>query len=302
MAQITQNYSYLIASGLRKVIFNKYNSYPEQYSQIFNVHTSSKNFEEDAMTTGLGLFPVKEEGAAVAYDDPVQGWKKRYTHVEYGLAFRVSEVMQEDDLYSIMAKMGKALGKGAAESVEIVCADIFNNGFSTATANLGPDGKSLFATDHPLYKAGGTEQNRLTTDADLSVTSLRQAINDVADMRDHANLRQNTKPVKLLTHPNEEFAAIELLKSTLRHDTAENATNAFKKWGLTPIVNNFLTASKAWFLIADKDDHDLNFFWRRKFKVKTGEDFDTGDLKTKGTMRFVTSWGDFRGVYGSPGV
>ena len=258
MASISPNFEFLLAAGLRKVIFNKYKSYPEEYSFIFNVHSSDRQYEEDASVSGLGLFSTKDEGEAISYDDPVQGFKKRYTHVTYGLGFRVSEEMREDDFYSPMRRMARALGRSAAQTVEIVTADVFNNGFNTSYP--GADAKPLFATDHPLVKAGGTEQNKLSTDADLSVTSLRQAINDFEDFTDDAGLKMAVKP-RLLVVPNEsEWDAFELLKSSGRPDTANNAENAFQMLSLRPFVWHYLTDPDAWFLVEEKDDHELNFF------------------------------------------
>jgi len=40
------------------------------------------------------------------------------------------------------------------------------------------DGKVLFASDHPLVKAGGTQSNILATAADLDVASLELALTD----------------------------------------------------------------------------------------------------------------------------
>ena len=57
--------------------------------------------------------PQKDEGAGIVYDDPVSGPTKRYTHLTYGMGFRVTREMWEDDLYGKMKKMPKALGRSA---------------------------------------------------------------------------------------------------------------------------------------------------------------------------------------------
>ena len=49
-----------------------------------------------------------------------------------------------------------------ANTKQVKAANILNNGFSDAN---GGDGKTLFATDHPLV-SGGTNNNTQTTAAD----------------------------------------------------------------------------------------------------------------------------------------
>jgi phage major head subunit gpT-like protein len=299
MTTLSSNIPELVMAGLNMVIFEKYESYPEQFSRIYNVLESSKQYEDDVTMTGLGVFPVKPEGSSIVYDDPMRGFSKRYTHVTYALGFRVTREMMADDLYGPMRKMAKALGRSARQTVEIQAASLFNNGFSSTTGS--PDGKPLFATDHPLV-GGGTARNELSTPADLSVTSLQQAINDFEDTVDDRGLLLAIKP-KLLVVPSElKWQAHQLLMSPLLPGTADNDANPLKDEGLSYFVWNYLTDPDAWFLIAEPDDHEVKFFWRERFTVEAAEDFDTKDHKISGIMRFSYGWSDWRGVFGSPGA
>lgn len=290
----------LIANGLRAILFEKFKDRPEEYRQIFNIHESKKKEEKDSAISGFGIMPIKQEGVGILYDDPIQGYDITYTHVTYGLGFRVTQEMWEDDQYGKIKKMPQALARSARHTIEQTCANIFNNGFVT-TYNSGGDAKALFATDHPL-SGGGTYGNRPSVAADLSVSSLQAAIQSMEETPDDRGLILAIKPKILVVPPALKWTARELLDSENKPYTGDNEKNAFLDEDLNYFVWHYLTDDDAWFLLSDKDDHELNFFWRRKLDTEHDGDFDTGDLKFKATMRFSVKWTDWRGTYGSPGA
>lgn len=289
----------LVADGLRTVLFEKYKSYPKEYKQVFNIYSSKKMEEKDSAVSGFGLMPEKQEGEPVAYDDPIRGFNISYRHVTYGLGFRVTREMWEDDLYNVIKKLPTALARSARHTVEQESANIFNFGFSDQHI-LGGDGKPLFAGDHPLT-GGGIYSNRLAIPADLSVSSLQEALQLMEETVDDRGLNLAIKPKLLVVPPALKWTARELLKSQGRPGTADNDYNALLDDELSYFVWHYLTDNDAWFLLSSKDDHELNFFWRRKLDSEHEEDFDTGDLKFKATMRFSVKYSDWRGVVGCPG-
>ncbi|MCE1247443.1 MAG: Mu-like prophage major head subunit gpT family protein [Firmicutes bacterium] len=290
----------LLADGLRTVLFEKYNSYPEEYRRIYNIHDSKKQAEKDSALSGLGAMPSKSEGASVSYANPLQGYDITYTHTTYGLGFRVTQEMMDDDQYGKIKKMPRALARSARHTVEQTAANIFNYGFST-TYNSGGDSKALFATDHPLT-GGGSYANTPSVPADLSVSSLQAAIQNMEETVDDNGLLLAIKPKLLVVPPALKWTAREMLDSTLKPYTSDNEANAFLDEDLAYFVWHYLTDDDAWFLLSDKDEHELNFFWRKKLATENETDFDTGDLKFKATMRFSVKWTDWRGTYGSPGA
>ncbi len=290
------NFGTLLAPGLRSVFFDNYKDYPEEYTQLFNVMTSKRKYEDDQGLTGFGYVPEKDEGVGIVYDDPIQGYPKRYTHKTYGLGFRVTREMWEDDLYAQMKKMPKALARSMRQTIEVDGANVFNRAFTSAYA--GGDGKELVATDHPLV-GGGVGSNELATPADISESSLEQAIIDIAAITDDRGLLLAMRPKKLVVSPSMAWTASRILESTLTPGTANNAMNPAK--GLMPfVVNHYLTDPDAWFILCE--EHELNWFWRRRPDFDQGNDFDTEDAKFKGTARWSNGWSDWRGVYGSQGV
>jgi phage major head subunit gpT-like protein len=291
--------------ALDELIFNKFDRFPPQYTEIFRVMDSRRSIEQTAEIAGLGLFNEIGENSPVRYDEAVPGFSKTYTHVQYGLGFRISRIMVDDDRFGIISKMASELGRSAKETIEIAAASVFNNGFSPAYA--GPDGKPLFATDHPLVKTGGAQTNTLAVAADLDIASLELALTDFRRMKDPSGKKIRVKPTKLIVPPELEFAASEIMNATMRSDTANNTPNAFRNRVGMPsfrdlAVWDYLTDPDAWFISADKEDHELRFYWRERPTTVHAIDFDTRAIKTAMWFRHSFGWSNFYGVYGSPGA
>lgn len=303
MPTTTGQFAQLLAPGLRKIFFQHLKERPAQYSMIANMNTSSRAYEEDLEMAGLGIMPTKPEGTAITYQDPVQGGKRRYTHVSYGLGFRVTEEMYADDLYGPMKRMTRELAKGARNVREVTFFNVLNNGFTTEVGfpKFGTT-ESLFNTAHVLI-GGGTLANRASTDADLGVAALEAAILLFDNLTDENGIPIVIKPKHLIVPPALKQVAREILGSEFRPYTANNEVNAvIQNDSLSDMVVNYLTDSDSWFLLADKDEHDLNFFEREPVRFQNGDDFDTGDAKFKAFQRFSVGHGEWRGTFGSLGA
>src|SRR6266478_685385 len=105
MAVSSAQFSALLAPGLFDVLFNEIDAQPNQWLGVFNVDDSERAYEEELKVAGLGIMVPKPEGTATAFDDPIIGSALRFTHSSYGLGFRVTREMFDDDLYDIMNNM-----------------------------------------------------------------------------------------------------------------------------------------------------------------------------------------------------
>jgi len=287
--------------SIHHIIFNAYNQKKDFIPMIFNVTKSDRDIEQTTQIAGFDIATTVLEGESVTYQDPIQGFDKTYTMAKYGKGFKCSQELIDDGKELTISKLSQALGKSIYEVRQVEAADEFNSGFSTATGN--PNGEALFSTTHALVR-GGTEQNRLSTDADLSITSLRQALIDFRDTRDDGNLRTNLKPTKLLTSGigTAMYDAFEILKSSMRSDTSANAINAFQIEGLEPVYWDYLTDTDAWFLLCETSENQMYFFDRLAPEMSSDYDFDAGAYKVKMLTRFAHGWSDWRGVYGTNGA
>ena len=297
MPVYTSNFSELLEPGLREIYGLEYSQYPEEYSKVFNIETSSKAFEEDLNMSGFGLIPTKSQGSGVTYDTAYQGWTNRYTHATYGMGFMVTREMYEDDLYRKMKLLPRALARSVRQSIETMAANVLNRAFSGSYT--GGDGKELCATDHVLI-AGSTYSNELATAADFDVTSYEQALIDIQAFVDDRGLKMAARPKMLVGPPNLDWQFQMVLKSEKTPDNANNAYNPAK--GTIPYtIMHWLTDTDAWFILTDVPN-GLNYFWRRRPEFTNDSDFDSENAKYKTTYRCSVGWTDPRGIFGSPGA
>lgn len=297
----TTNFSELLEPGLRKIYGDAYNEYAEEYSKVFEVDSSSRNFEQDQSLTTLGLAVQKTQGASVTYSDPLNGYTKTYTHATYGLGFIVTRELWEDALYRNIKGMPKALARSVRQTIEYLAANHFNYAFTASSAYYGSDSKELCATDHPLV-GGGTGRNELSAAADLDITSYEQALIDIQAFVDDRSLKVAAKPQRMIIHPSNVFQAQMILKSTMLPDTANNNYNPAQ--GTMPggyVVMHWLTDEDAWFIQTDTPN-GMTWLWRRRPEFTRDNDFDSENAKFKTTFRASSGWSDWRGIFGSPGV
>jgi hypothetical protein len=285
--------------GLNEIFGLSYNEIPAEYLEIFDKYTSTKNWEEDVGMYGTGLLSTKPEGTAIQYDTMAQWIYKRYVHITYALGWVITREAVEDNQYPELAnQMATRLGFSARQTLETLGANVLNLGFSNT--QLGGDGVALFSTAHVLGK-GGTYANKLTVDADLSETSLEQALIDIGGFVDDAGNRIAARGTKLIIPRQYEYEAKRILGSDKQNDTANNALNAVK--GILPYyVNHYLTDADAWF-VKTNVANGMKYFERRPVSLQNDTpEFDTDNMKYKVDMRCSFGWTDPRGIYGSAGA
>ena len=287
--------------GLNALFGLEYNKYAEEHKEIYETETSDRSFEEETKLSGFGAAPVKTEGAAIVYDTAQEAWTARYVHETVAMGFSITEEAMEDQLYdSLSARYTKALARAMAYTKQVKAASILNNGFSG-----GPtygDGKTLFATDHPLV-SGGTNSNRPSAGVDLNETSLEAAVVQISLWTDERGLLIAAKPKKLVIPPALQFVAERLMKTKLRVGTSDNDVNALYTMGAIPggyTVNHYLSDPNSFFLLTDIPN-GLKHFVRSPIKTSMDMDFDTSNSRFKSRERYSFGVSDPLGVWGSPG-
>jgi len=287
--------------GLNALFGLEYKRYENQHAEIYTNENSDRAFEEEVMLSGFANAAVKSEGAAVTFDTAQEAFTSRYTHETVALAFALTEEAIEDNLYDTIAtRYTKALARSMANTKQIKGANVLNNGFSSSFP--GGDGKELFATDHPSQS--GDQKNELSTSADLSETSIEQALIDIAAFTDERGLKIAARGVKMIIPSELQFTAERIMKSPARVGTADNDLNAIASKGMIPqgyVVNNFLTDTDAFFIKTDVPN-GLKMFERAAIKTAMEGDFDTGNVRYKARERYSFGFSDWRGVFGSPGA
>src|SRR3990167_8202557 len=122
---------------LDDVLFDEFDLEDGIVSRVFKMRDmGNKPFVNTTTIASFGTVPIKAEGADVTYDEIAQGYNQQYL----------------TDTYNVDH------------------ANVFNRGFNSSYTGL--DAVELFSTAHTLV-GGGTEQNELTTAADLSISAYR---------------------------------------------------------------------------------------------------------------------------------
>jgi hypothetical protein len=288
--------------GLNALFGLEYARYGEEHKEIYETETSERSFEEETKLSGFAAAPVKNEGAAIAYDNAQEAFTARYTHETIAMGFSITEEAVEDNLYdSLSSRYTKALARGMAYTKQVKAAFVLNNAFAG-----GPtygDGQVLCSTAHPLV-SGGTNSNTPATPSDLNETSLENAVIQIAAWTDERGLLIAAKPRKLIVPPALMFVSTRLLETELRVSTADNDINALKNNGSIPegyTVNHYLTDPNAWFLCTDVPN-GLKHFVRTPMSTGMDGDFDTGNVRYKARERYSFGVSDPLGVFGSPGA
>ena len=288
--------------GLNALFGLEYKRYENEASQIFDQESSDRAFEEEVMLSGFGTADVKPEGQGISYADAQETYTARYTHETVALAFALTEEAIEDNLYDrISSRYTKALARSMATSKQVKGANVLINAFAASGYN-GGDGESLCGNAHPTLN--GNQSNVPSTAADLSETSLEQALIDIAGYQDERGLKIAAQGQKMIIPKELQFTAERIMKSQGRVGTADNDINAIKAMGMVPqgyTVNHYLTDTDAWFIKTDVPN-GMKHFVRAPLKTAMEGDFDTGNVRYKARERYSFGWSDWRGIYGNQGA
>jgi len=285
--------------GLNAVFGIEYGEVNEEHKPLYEVESSDRAFEEEVLFTGFGGAPVKNEGAAVVYDDASESYTARYTAETVALAFAVTEEAMEDNLYDTFAKLrAKGLARSMANTKQQKAADLYNNGFST---NQG-DGVPMFSAAHPVTGTGTV--TNLTTAAAIAEATIEAAIIQIQKITDDRGILVGAAAESLHIPTDLLFTADVLLNTPGVTASADNDINAVRHLGVIPdgfYVNRRFTDANAWF-IKTNVPNGTKMFNRTPLQTKMEPDFDTGNLRFKARERYSFGVSDWRGWFGNAGA
>lgn len=269
---------------------------PALRPQLFNVLSSMRSKEENVGYGGIapdawGNYENSGQKSMVDFD---KGYTATYTHKEFVVTFQIERKLMDDDQYGVVAgERARKLGLSAMQKMELDAASVFNTAFSGTS---GPDSKSLCSATHPRNpnKSGSlvnTGTDALTKD---NVSTTRQAMMAFPD--DAGNIL-GVMPDTLLVPPELEDTALEIARSVLDPDTANNAINP--QAGRFQVVPwHYLTDSNNWFMI-DSVWMRENLKWYERVGLQITPLSQTAtEVIFEAYMRYSYGWDDWRWIYG----
>lgn len=305
MSAFTAQFPDLVDPYPKEIFFREYDQQEELFSKFFNVRKSTKAYEDAVKVSGLGALTLKPEGTPMNYDDPVQGNRKRVVHSTYGLGFRITMEMRDDDQFDIMSKMPSELAHSTRDHRENLAWNVINNGGSGTS---GLDDLSLFSTAHTYLKSQGTsssstQSNDLSPAVALSVAGMESIRTLALTLRDESG---RFTPIQgklkwLLVPPALEHEANRILQSQYEPFTSDNQINtmATSLTGMQKMVVQYLSSSTVWYIATDKGSHSLQFFERMEPTTDSGRDFQTKDSMYDVCWRGSVIHRDWRGIWRS---
>ena len=268
--------------GLANIWFEAQTPIEEEFSRYLNIRRFEKLVLEDAKMAGFGSLQQIAEGGEVAFDDAISPVSKKYNAIEEGLGYKITRKLQRKELYSQVAKFERALKRSSQDAVEIYAHDVLNRAthttFTDGTAATGFDGLALASTAHTRMDAGANQSNSLASG--LSLANLQTARTTFKQYRDDRGRPVRREMANLLLVSDLWPDAVELLESTMRPDTANNAINVVNRFGLNILESQYVTGSTFWAIWGSQ--HDVNFVWDFNPEVTSDEEF-----KTKNILRQV---------------
>jgi hypothetical protein len=306
----------VLAAGLRHIFiqFTDLNEHAPQYTHYMNEMTSEDAYEIIYELSGTAPMPLMPEGTRPQTDGILQGGTKKVVHLQYGLLSEVTRQLIADDKYGIFRRMPESHARSGMFAREAACCSLFNLGGTSITTT---NGATLFNTAQPLMggisatatapgistviNAAGTYPNRPSPDADLTMTSLQQAITMMALQPDDRGIPAHVKPKWLIHTVQQRRNVRELLGSPGVPGSANNELNWVLAENLMGLELNYLTSPNGWGLIADKEGHQLSFYEREPLMAQTDDDFKTQVLLFLSTQRFGVVAPTWRGTFYSYG-
>lgn len=294
-----------LLAGVKAWWGNVYDQWPEQWRHLVNdVQSSDMAYEDVVQDTPFSLAPQKPQGQGIYFDANVQGYTTRATHITYALGYTVTMEELADNQYLAVSRVrARANAFSQRQTRENVVANVLNNGFDTGY-KIG-DGTSFFSTSHATTN-GGTFSNRPTAGADLSETTLEDALVAIAGFKDDKNKPIFVRPKKLIVARQNEYNAARILNSIYQNDTANNAINAIRSTNALPegyTMNVYLTDTNAWFIKNDiPSGSGFVFYERMPVSFDQDNDFPTKNALAASITRYSVAVSDPRCYYGSPGA
>jgi hypothetical protein len=302
MTTSTAQFPELLWPGIKEVWGDTYNQWDSKYDKYSEKVTSDKSFEKFQSITTLRAAIQKNEGSAIAYDDPYQGFQKEAVIVSFALGTQITREMYDDDQYGKIRQAPKGLAISYRRTQEIITADQLNSGFSVAAnPQTTADGVSNFNSAH-LLVAGGTGSNVPTTMTDLVMSSVEQAYIDISNYNDDRGYPMHALPECWIVPTQDAFVAQKILETAYAVGSADNDVNVVsnKEMPVDLVINPYLTDFNAWFVGTDVDN-GIIYVDRLNPEPDRDNVFDTKSLKFSVYGRFTVVSVDWRGFYGSSG-
>lgn len=309
----SSNYSSIFSPGIDHHQGIEYKAQRLKGDRIYHTERTNKRVW-DAMNWEMYGRPTRRLYGA-AHNDLAfaQSFGLRAYVVMYGAIDAIPIEDVDDDLYAVMhriiPRMGGGFARAFANNEEWVSAELFSNaGYTSGTGLNTFDGVALFSTSHPLSlsQSGTTVSNRPSSDVDISISAADAARTSlVTQYAENGTEFLDVVPRIFVCHPSQARVARQVWNAPWERATADRNKNIMEEYGVEVMEWPYFQKSgstgtnNAWFLVGDM--HYLYKVVREDFVSDNDKDINTRSFLVTGDHRFLVTWSNFRGTYGSTG-
>jgi len=293
-----QNFSNLMAPGVREAFFNSYDETIKTESMVprlYRMLGSTRQNEYTLSVSALGDFEDFDATGQITYDDISEGYKATFTHKAWTKGIRITRKAKQNDLYGIFDDLPAQRGMAAARTREKHGASPFNGAFAGTS---GPDSLSLCNTAHTSPVDGVSTQSNKGTDtlSKTTVSSARLAMKKFCGLNGE---RVGVKADMIIANMDKEEDAWTIISSKGEPETDNNNANFhYGKYKLA--IWDELVSQYDWFVV-DSRLMKLNLLWFDRNKLELNQDtaFNTYEARYSAYMEYSYGWRDYIWIYGN---
>jgi len=278
---------------------------PRIMELICNPLNSRQEYEKFATLSGLPLPGPADEGELVPEGTPRKLYNKNWTVTKYGQRIRYSYEAKYTDQYQIFGTLGKQAGMRAMDNRDYLFGRFLNNITTNSAAYQGADSQPFASTSHGAGTGSPTFSNTVSVATTLNPVNLNAAKAQVRRVLDPNDVPfRYTGQWSLLTVPDKEYVAMEVLNSTNQAFTADNTMNSAKaNVYANTIIADFCTSTTAWGLFpTQKEDHGIFCMYRMPLTTETDVDKQTQNEFIIVTEEMVIGWTHSYNTFWNPGA
>lgn len=252
MAVVLESYAQLFDYNFSSIKEEMYAQFPKEHPLYMRVESSTRPFEKRNYMGGLGLPVRNRDLQSLPFAEAPLGFPSTFTPINYRLGYQIERTAVEDELWGLLASRPKSMLYGSIVIQDMVACDILNNGLSLQPYDIG--GTPLFSTTQAREDGLATWSNLINEAQPITVETVFNAVASLLSLlEDSRGLPIYYSGTIHLYVPmiNSELweQAIEVKKSTMNPNTADNRSNAVNdQWNIEIHPLRYATNPDVWYL------------------------------------------------------
>jgi hypothetical protein len=300
---ISSGFGDLVDRRVTKLFYERYDELPDVVPVLFNMDSSSDQYETVSQVGNLGDFT--QFTGQVEYQDQSQGYDATATHIEFASGIQIERALYDDDRHGIWERRPTQLAEAANRTRQGHAARVFVNAGSVDTFFYrNTENVALVSDSHTTTSGASTAagfDNKATTA--FSAAALLAAVIQMKGFRDDRGNRISIMPDEIWIPVDLYGTAFEVLESFGKTGGSNNERNVhYGGYKIMPSEGgwNYMSDATDWFLCDSKlRKQSLTWYERVALEFAQAEDIDTLVAKWRAYMRYSYMHNDWRWVLGS---